>query len=109
MTANDIYKKALDSLGYTDDPALQRKAVTVINQVYDDLFEAAGAAEYSPVASLSGEINYPEEKVLTIFTYGVAEKLALGEGDGELQQYFMLLYRKAKARLTRAEQVKNVI
>ena len=109
MMANDIYKNALNSLGYTDDSAIQRKAVTVINQVYDDLFEAVGAKEYSPVTSLSSEIDFPEEKIKTAFTYGVAEKLALGEGDGELQQYFMLLYRKAKAKLTRVERVKNII
>ena len=108
MTARDIYKKALDSLGYTDTQAIQRKAVTVINQVYDDIFDAAQGEEYKPINSLSSDVNFKEPKVINAFVYGVAEKLALGEGDGELQQYFLMEYRSAKAKLTRIEKVKSI-
>lgn len=108
MTAGEIYRKALDSLGYSDSQAIQRKAVTVINQVYDDIFDAAQGKEYKPITSLSGEINLTEPRVINAFVYGVAEKLALGEGDGELQQYFLMEYRSAKAKLTRIEKVKSI-
>jgi hypothetical protein len=106
MKANDIYKNALNSLGYTDDSVLQKKAVTVINQVCEDLYIAAGLKEYFPISSLASDVDFPE-KMMSVLTYGTAEKLALGEGDGELQQYFYQMYKKAKLKLTNFEKVVN--
>lgn len=106
MTGQDIYKKALDSLGYTDDSAIQRKALTVLTQIYDDLFEASGEKEYSPPASLGAGLK-AGSKLANAYIYGVASRLALGEGDGEQQQFFAAMYEKAKARLTRITTVKR--
>jgi hypothetical protein len=106
MTGQDIYKKALDSLGYTDDPAIQRKAFTVLSQIYDELFGASGENTYSPPDSLGSEIKC-KPNLINAYIYGVASRLALGEGDGEQQQFFAAMYEKAKARLTRIETVKR--
>lgn len=106
MTGQDIYKKALDSLGYTDDSAIQRKALTVLTQIYDELFVASGEMEYNPPSSLGAEIK-AGPKLANAYIYGVASRLALGEGDGEQQQYFAAMYEKAKARLTRITTVKH--
>lgn len=107
MTGQDIYKKALDSLGYTDDSAIQRKALTVLTQIYDELFDASGETEYNPPSSLGAEIK-AKPRLTNAYIYGVASRLALGEGDGELQQYFLMEYRSAKAKLTRIEKVKSI-
>ena len=104
MTGADVYNKALLSLGYSDSQALKNKSLVVINQVYDELFNSA-YGEYLPIKSLGGEINLPERITANAMVYGVAEKLALGEGDGELQQYFARSYDRAKARITVVEKV----
>ena len=109
MTGQTVYEKALISLGYSKNTVTLDKAIVVINQIYDELFDAAEVKEYKLIKSLANEINLPERKFLNAMTYGVAERLALGEGDGELQQYFYAMFQKAKARLTRFESVMNVL
>lgn len=109
MTANEIYNRAIASLGYTDDQVFKNKAVVVVNQVYDDLFPMIKDLEYRPIKSLADRINLPERVASGIMVYGVAERFALGEGDGELQQYFARQYDKAKARLNRVDRVQIVL
>lgn len=107
MTGADVYNKALLSLGYSDSQALKNKGLVVINQVYDELFNSS-YEKYTPIKSLGENINLPERIVSNAMVYGVAEKLALGEGDGELQQYFAKSYDRAKARITVADKVVDV-
>ena len=40
---------------------------------------------------------------------GIAEMLALGEGDGELQQYFARDYSAARVKLNTVDRVKNTL
>ena len=110
MTGKDVYERALQSLGYTDDQALKNKAVTVVNQVYDRLHSATGAStEWKPINGLSDEINLPDRVCAVTMVYGVAERLALGEGDGELQQYFAAQFDHALARINTVDSVQDVM
>lgn len=107
MTGVEVYNKALTSLGYRDSQTFKNKGLVAINQVYDDLYNAV-FGEYKPIRALSNEIIIPEKIVSNAMVYGVAEKIALGEGDGELQQYFAKLYDRAKARITVIDKVEDV-
>lgn len=108
MIAKDIYDKALITLGYTDDQVFKDRAVVVINQVYDDLSEIAGV-EYAPIKSLSSAVNLPDRICNNAMVFGVAEKLALGQGDGEHQQYYAVKYDQARLKLSRNNKVVTVI
>lgn len=106
MTGAEIYNKALLSLGYSDSQALKNKGLVVINQVYDELYNST-YGEYVPIKSLGGDVKVPERIASNAMVFGVAEKLALGEGDGELQQYFAKSFDRAKARITVVQKVKD--
>ncbi len=105
MTGKEIYEKALDSLGYTDDQVFKNRAVVVINQIYDLLYPLAGKGEYKPIASLGDTIHLTNRAASGAMVYGVAERLALGESDGELQQYFAKQFDRARARLNIVDRV----
>lgn len=109
MTGREIYEKALDCLGYSDDQVFKNKAVTVINQVYGQLYRSSGQGEYRPIKAIGDEVALPEEILSQVFIYGVAERLALGEGDGELQQYFAARYDRARAGINRTDNIDMLI
>jgi hypothetical protein len=108
MIAKDIYDKALITLGYTDDQVFKDRAVVVINQVYDDLSEITGV-EHTPIKNLSSEVNLPDRICNNAMVFGVAEKLALGQGDGEQQQYYAIKYDQARMKLSHSDKVVTVI
>ena len=107
MTGVEVYNRAVVSLGYSDSQVLKNKCLVAINQVYDDLY-CKVYGDYKPLTALNEKINLPDRSVIGAMVYGVAEKLALGEGDGELQQYFAKAYDRAKAKITVADKVKDV-
>lgn len=110
MTAKDVYTNAIGLLGYTDNAEYQRRALFAINKVYLELFSLIGSeGEFEPLRSLNEKINLPKNIVFSAMPSGVAELIALGEGDGELQQYFALDYDKAKAKINVVEYVVNKI
>lgn len=109
MTGKEIYEKALDSLGYADDQVFKNKAVTVINQIYDLLYPAAGEGEYKPIASLGDTVRLTARAASGALVYGVAERLALGESDGELQQYFARQFDRARAKLNIVDRVADTM
>lgn len=105
MTGAEVYKRAIGSLGYTDDSVFKEKAVIGINQVYDDICGCIKALDYKPIKTLGDTVKLPDKVITGVMVYGLAEKLALGEGDGELQQYFALKYDRAKMRLNQPDAV----
>lgn len=108
MTGKDVYERAIASLGYTDSQVFKNRAVVVINQIYDILENLVGGVEYKPITSLGDTINLPERIVSNAMVYGVAERLALGEGDGELQQYFARVFDTAKGRINTIDSIVDV-
>lgn len=110
MTAKDVYETALALLGYEDNPEFQRRAVPVTNKVYFDLYQrCSDGKDFQPIRSLSEELKLPQNVALTVMPSGVAELIALSEGDGELQQYFALDYDRARAKLAKIDHIDNVI
>ena len=104
-TAKEVYDTALSLLGYTDNQATQQRAVAVFNKVYYELHRAISGEEFKPISSLSEVLYLPKKLLIYTMTLCVAEMLALGEGDGEMQQYFAAAYERAKAKLNRTEAV----
>lgn len=109
MTGKDIYLRAIISLGFEDDQTFKNKAVVVINQVYEDLLSSFPDIERKPINNLNEAINLPETVCMTAMVYGVAERLAVGTGDGELQQYFSAQYHRSRARISRTDRVYDVM
>jgi hypothetical protein len=109
-TAKSVYDTALSLLGYTDSPTTQQRAVAVFNKVYYELHRAInGNAEFQPISALSNVLKLPEKTLVSVMPLGVAEMFALGEGDGELQQYFAIAYERAKARINKIDTVVDEI
>lgn len=115
-TAKEIYDTALSLLGYTDDSVFQRKAVACFNKVYFELYRAITinskdeeGLKFSPITSLSGVLNLPQKVLIGVMPLGIAEQLALSQGDGEQQQYFAASYERAKAKLNRIDAVSDTM
>ena len=109
MTGIEIYLKAMASLGYADQPSFKKRAVVCLNQIYEELFCLVGEGEFEPIKTLSDKVCLPEGTARTALVYGLAERLSLGSSDGELQQYFARQYDIARARLTKADRVTDVL
>ncbi len=109
MTGTEIYEKAITSLGYSDDDVFKRRAVVCLNQIYEELFNISGLDEFKPIKTLSEDIGLPKRMLNSAIVYGLAERLALGEGDGERQQYFARQYDRAKARFNRIDSVEDTM
>lgn len=110
MTAKDVYNNALALLGYTDNTEFQRRAVPILNKVYFDLHRICnGAEEFKPIRALNEELKLPDAVLLSVMPLGVAEMIALGEGDGELQQYFARDYSVARVRINRIDRIENTM
>ena len=108
MTGKDVYERAIASLGYTDSQVFKNRALVVINQIYDIVENLVGGVEYKPISSLGDAINLPERICATTMVYGTAERLALGEGDGELQQYFARMFDNSKGRINTIDSIEDV-
>jgi hypothetical protein len=106
MTGTEIYRRALDSLGYSDDQVFKNKAVVTINQIYSQLADNTGA-EFKSIRSLADKIELSDAALISL-VYGVAQRFALSEGDGELQQYFAREYDNSRARLTVVDKITTV-
>ena len=110
MTGKEVYDIALNNLGYQSNSAFKQRIIPIINKVYYDLHRIVyGNVEFKPINSLSDKIDLPLKTIISAMASGVAEKLALGEGDGELQQYFAVEYQKEKSRINYSESIVDVI
>ncbi len=110
MTAKDVYNNALALLGYTDNPEFQRRAIPIFNKVYFDLHRIVhGTKEFQQIKSLNEVLDLPDKVLLSVMPLGVAEMIALGEGDGELQQYFARDYSAARVRINRIDRIENTM
>lgn len=110
MTAKMVYDTALSLLGYTERPNFQRRAIAIINQVIFDLLPVLPKeTEFKPISSLSDKLPFNETIIQGVMPLSVAEKLALSEGDGELQQYFAISYDNAKKRLNTTRTIQDTM
>lgn len=109
MTGKDIYLMAINHLGYAENLNAQQRVITIINKVYYDLHRIVNStAEFIPIKSLADKVELPIKIIVSTMVFGVAESLALGEGDGELQQYFAAEYDRQKAKINTIDKVYDV-
>ena len=116
MTGNEMMKKALTLLGYTDstgetsgEQRFRSRALTVLNGVYSDLFYIKHRDGFVPLSKTTDNIELSERELNDIMPYGVAAFLAQSESDGDQQQIFISLYNSKRAALTKSESVGDVI
>lgn len=116
MTGNEMMKKALVLLGYTDstgeisgEQRFRSRALTVINSVYADLFYIRNSGGFIQLDKITDNIELPERVLNDVMPYGVAAFLAQSESDGDMQQTFISLYNSKRAALTKSEAVGDVI
>lgn len=110
MTGSEVYKIALDSLGYQGTPGIKQRALTIINQIYLELHRLVyNSSEFTPIETLNDKIDLPLKTIISAMSAGVAEKIALGNGDGELQQYFAIEYVRQKNKINSVEQVVDIL
>lgn len=109
-TAKEIFDAALSLLGYKDDSVFHHKAIAAFNKVLYEMYRAINTEkEFEPISTLSEEINLPNKVLFGVMPLGIAEQLALSEGDGEQQQYFVVAYERAKAKLNRIDQIHDIL
>lgn len=96
MKGYDIYKRALNLLGYSGgegSPAaaelMEKRTLEAINQILADL-------KSEPLSSLSAELATTCAKTEAL-CYGTAMMLSLTEGDGEKNQLFSEFYNAKRA------------
>ena len=116
MTANEVLNITLKMLGYSDadgNPKLTQRirngAVTFVNLVYMDLWHILKEGEFKPIKSLSEELQLPEGVLYDTFTYGLAMHIAQSESDGDQQQFYVLMYNRKRLRLSKTEEIIDVI
>lgn len=110
MNGRDIYFKALNLLGYTDEQIFKNKAITIINQVYSDLwFCIKPDEEFKPLKNLSDNIEFEQRVLNDIMLYGVAAFFAQGESDGDSQALFMRIYNQKRAGLIKITSIIDAI
>lgn len=117
MKAEELFDYTLKLLGYTDSNGnallqqrIRNKAVVSVNTVYTDLHRIIyGNADFKPIESLNDEINLPDGTLYDVFPYGLAAQIALSENDGDQQQYFITIYNRRRACLSRIDKINDSI
>ena len=110
MTGKEVLNMALSHLGYSENSNILSRAKSIINKVYYDLHRIIHSdSDFKPLESLSETVNLPLKTIISAMVSGVAEMVALGQGDGELQQYFALDYDREKAKLNTQDKIHDVL
>lgn len=110
MTGNEIYKKALKMLNYTDAASEKRflsAAIDIINRVYADLFYIDKSDGFKPIKALSDKIDLNERVLYDVMPYGVAAFLAQSENDGDNQLLYIGIYNEKRTSLSRNDRIKD--
>lgn len=96
MTANNIFTKAIDLLGYSGIngdksglEVLESRAVSAINQILSDLSVDIQIATLEDSVLVENTLN-------EILVYGVAMLLALGIDDAEKNKFFATIYNRKR-------------
>lgn len=110
MKAKEIYDLAMSLLGYSENTVIQKRSVPIINKIYLEMFTVFKKPneEFVSIKSLGDSINLPDDVLTVVMPLGVAAGIAVGEGDGELQQYFAYEYDRARKRYGQISTVKDV-
>lgn len=105
-TGRDVLERALRLLNYTDADGrldgrqfaeLYQRGLSVVNQIYSDLWFLERRAPFTELAQLERPLMLSARCVNDIFPYGVAMLLAQTEGDGDNQLLFANLYNQKRS------------
>lgn len=112
MTVNEIFKNAVNLLGYSDGnigltQRTNSRAISIFNIVYNDLRNITGNSRV-PVTSLSDKIELPE-KAIDILICGVASYIALSEGDDLMQAVYSAEYQQRRTALTEVTVIEDIL
>lgn len=116
MTGLDVIKKALLLLNYTDNSghvdsrvsgAAAARGLGILNQLLADEWYTRNDTPFTPLTAATQPLPCSERVAQDVLPYGVAMLLAQGEGDGENQSIFAVLYNQKRAAYTHTESRKN--
>ncbi len=109
MKANEVYKRALNLLGYVDsddtvvpDSALHKRTIHIINQILADL-------KQNEIENMNAEINI-SKICLEALVWGVAMLLSISTADADKNRVFTSIYNsKRSAALCETDTVTDKI
>ena len=110
MTGKEVFRTALQLLGYTDQSGepdsrrgteIYKTGLAAVNQMVAELAVAESGELPSPLTSLQQTVPLSEQTTRTVLPYGVAMLLAAASGDSENQRLFATLYDGHRAACRR--------
>lgn len=108
MTGLNLFDKAMEMLGYVNEEGLSgkdemlKKALTLINNVYAELYYVwnnANEKPFTPLKTINDELDLPDIVLHDIAPYGVAMYLAQSESDADNQSLYASIYNQKKTRV----------
>ena len=117
-TGEQIKNRALELLGYTDRNGrldstmyadVTARSLTLINQIYSDVWYGLYDEGFEELAALTDELELPERAMNEVMPYGVAMLMAQTIGDADNQSLMTTLYNRKRALLTHKRQRKDVM
>lgn len=118
MNGMSLFDKAMEMLGYASAEGISgrddilRKALTLINNVYAELYYAfvqrqGDEDSFVPLVNINDTLNLPTVVLNDIAPYGVAMYLAQSEGDADNQALYASIYNQKKVRGKRVKKIKD--
>lgn len=110
MTGLNLFEKAMEMLGYVNSDGISgrnemiKKALTLINNVYAELYyawEDWRNKPFEPLKNINESLNLPQIVLDDIAPYGVAMYLAQSESDADNQSLYAAIYNQKKTRVKR--------
>ena len=97
MTADEIFRQALQLLNYpSDEPDLRKKALPLINQIYADLWYINSSELFVPLTSLMQKVQLESNVLSNVMPYGVSMLIAQTEGDADNHALYASLYNQRR-------------
>lgn len=117
-TGKDILDRVVRLLNYTDSygqadslqyAEIYKRGLTVINQIYSDLWFAERTGPFSELTALDQPLALSARSIHDILPYGVAMLLAQGLGDGDNQALYAGLYNQKRSSICRKTRRMDVL
>lgn len=101
MTGKELFKIAVNLLGYGDSDRARQTALDALNGVYAEIFytENGRNAKFTPLDSMNDELNLSQFAKTNCAVYGLCAALALSENDADSQGYYASIYNARLSRL----------
>lgn len=100
MTVARIFNEAKQRLSYDEDTAvsviaeIDKKTVRTVNEIYTEIYYKIAESGFTPLSSITDEVDLDERIIYLILIPGVASRIAFEYGDNTLQAYYANEYNK---------------